>query len=119
MASKKIAVIIHLFYLDNWPLFKDKLNLLKKYDAGIYVTMPKQHAHFEESIQKAFPGTTIIIVKNKGRDVLPFLVAARRAIQDGYGLALKFHSKKSTHRTDGQEWLETMLNQIIPEEPGR
>jgi lipopolysaccharide biosynthesis protein len=40
---------------------------------------------------------------------------ARILRQLDYSYLLKFHSKKSTHRDDGQDWLEDMLSKLLPE----
>jgi lipopolysaccharide biosynthesis protein len=113
--QSKFAVVIHLFYTENWPLFKRKLLLLPDGSFDLFLTMPKENMEFLKTVQEDFPGATAVQVKNRGRDVLPFITIARRLYKDGYGSVLKFHSKKSTHRDDGQEWLELMLDQIIPE----
>lgn len=115
----RFAVVVHLFYLDNWSLFKRKLLLLPKNKFDLYITMPKENLQFADTIRMDFPKATIVIVKNRGRDVLPFIITAQKLYRNGYKTVLKFHSKKSVHREDGQEWLESMLDQIIPEDGDR
>ena len=115
--KSKFAVIIHLFYVENWPLFKHKLELLPVGMYDIFITIPKQNEYFSEKILQDFPKAQVIKVPNRGRDVLPFIKVARVLQKAEYKAVLKFHSKKSTHRDDGQDWLESMLDQIIPEDP--
>lgn len=110
-----IAVVIHLYYTDNWPLFKKKLQNLFVYKFDLFVTIPKHNIQFLNEIKKDFPTATIVIVPNHGRDVVPFLQVARMLKRSGYEIILKFHSKKSTHRQDGQEWLEGMLDKLLPD----
>lgn len=109
-----IAVVIHLYYTDNWPLFKKKLRNISSQKFDIFITIPKQNTIFIDEIRKVFPAATVLTVPNHGRDVVPFLQVARVLKQAGYEIVLKFHSKKSTHRADGQEWLEDMLNKLLP-----
>lgn len=113
----KTAVIIHLFYLDNWPLFARKLANLKGHSFDIFITIPKQNTYFIKEIKKLYPNANIIVVPNHGRDVLPFIKVAKKLDEAGYESVLKFHSKKSTHREDGQEWLADMLNKLLPDSP--
>jgi lipopolysaccharide biosynthesis protein len=57
------------------------------------------------------------VFPNKGRDVLPFLVTAKMLQRAGtYEYFLKLHSKKSLHRSDGNEWLKSLLNELIPDD---
>ncbi len=113
----KFAVVIHLYYVDNWPLFKHKLELLPDGAYDVFITIPEKNEYFGKEILQDFPDARIIKVPNRGRDVLPFIKVAQALQGLDYNTVLKFHSKKSTHRQDGQDWLESMLDQIIPEDP--
>lgn len=110
-----LAVVIHLFYVDNWPLFVRKLTNLNGYPFDMFITIPQQNIYFKKEILKAYPTANIIVVPNHGRDVLPFIKVAKKLYEAGYESVLKFHSKKSTHREDGQEWLDDMLNKLLPD----
>ena len=112
-----LAVVIHLFYVDNWRLFVQKMTNLNKYQFDIFVTIPKENNYFKKEILNTYPKATIIVVPNRGRDVLPFIKIAEKLYKSGYESVLKFHSKKSTHREDGQEWLDDMLNKLLPDKP--
>lgn len=109
-----LAVVVHLFYFDNWPLFNKKLKLLEKNSFDLFITMPRQNEEFAEIIKRDYPEVKIIYSPNRGRDILPFLMVAKVLYENGYKTVLKFHSKKSTHWDGGQSWLEGMLSQIIP-----
>lgn len=108
-----IAVIIHLYYTDNWQLFKSKLKNIAHVKFDLFITMPSHNQDFISIIKKDFPSVRVLIVPNHGRDVLPFIKAAQIVKKMGYEAILKFHSKKSTHRTDGQEWLVGMLDKLL------
>lgn len=116
-SGSELAVVIHLFYTENWPLFNRKLQLLPKDTFDLYITLPKKHKQFTACIREDYPDVRILFSPNRGRDVLPFLKTAKLLYKEGYKTVLKFHSKKSTHRDDGQNWLESMLDQIIPDKP--
>ncbi len=114
--STKIAVVIHLYYPDSWSLFaKSIARIDDKFD--LFITLPSKNAHFAKNIIKDFENAQVIIVPNHGRDVLPFLIVLKVIRKLGYVYVLKLHSKKSTHRTDGSRWLETMVNDLLPTNP--
>jgi rhamnosyltransferase len=112
--NTSIAVVIHLYYTDNWELFKNKLKNIAHVKFDLFITMPSHNQGFISTIKKDFPSVRVLIVPNHGRDVLPFIKAAQIVKKMGYDVILKFHSKKSTHRTDGQQWLEGMLDKLLP-----
>ena len=113
----RLAVVIHLFYTENWPLFRKKLLFLKKVvDLDIYLTIPRENKAFMDVVWEDFPDAEYLVCPNRGRDVLPFIQIARELQKYKYISILKFHSKKSTHWDGGQDWLEHTLDQIIPED---
>jgi lipopolysaccharide biosynthesis protein len=115
--SQKLAVIIHLYYVDNWPLFKQKLTNLSGLSFDLFLTIPKENEAFMSDVKRDFPKARYIIVPNRGRDVLPFIMIAKALLAEGYEYVLKFHSKKSTHWGGGQSWLEATMNQLLPSDP--
>jgi lipopolysaccharide biosynthesis protein len=112
----QLAVVIHLYYVDSWKVFVERLKNLDGYDFDLYVTMPSSNKHFIEIIRKTHPGATIVIVPNHGRDVLPFIVTAKKLYASGYEYVLKLHSKRSTHRDDGNDWFMGMLDKLLPQD---
>ncbi len=55
--------------------------------------------------------------ENRGRDILPFLRVADRLLDEGSGPVLKLHTKRSTHRRDGDTWRRELLGRLL--EPAR
>ncbi len=113
-STTKLAVIAHLYYTESWDLFKRHLRYLDGISFDLFVTMPTNNLPFADEIKKSYPNAYIIEVPNKGRDVLPFIKAAGVVKNSGYTYVLKIHSKKSTHRTDGSDWLQDILNCLLP-----
>lgn len=115
----KTAVVIHLYYTDSWPLIKKRLDILEKKDLpfDVFVSMPPHNKEFIADIKKDYPGAYVLVVPNRGRDVLPFLRIAPKLHSAGYESILKLHSKKSPHRDDGQKWFNSMLRDLIPSDP--
>ena len=109
----KTAVVIHLFYTESWELFVNRLKCLDD-NFDIFITMPKQNTDFIETIKNTFPDAYIFIVPNRGRDVLPFVKVLPTIYSAGYQNILKIHTKKSTHRKDGDRWLSDMVDKLLP-----
>lgn len=112
-SNKRLAVIIHLFHPDLWPAMVARLkNIVEPYD--IFVSLNEK----DKDVQLQSPDGDVSIFKyvlpNRGRDVLPFLFMLRRVEAAGYSYILKIHSKKSTHRTDGKDWLDSLLEGLLP-----
>lgn len=110
----RLAVVIHLFYIENWPLFREKLQNILHLSYDLFITLPQQNEDFMEKLRHDFPTAQYIVVPNRGRDVLPFVMTATRLYELRYDYVLKVHSKKSTHWDGGQSWLETTLDQLLP-----
>jgi lipopolysaccharide biosynthesis protein len=114
-SGTKLAVIIHLYYTDSWPLIKEKLaNINVPFDLFISVQEQDKNIILDE-VNTHHKTTNIIVLPNRGRDVLPFLLIARKISEEKqYKYILKLHSKKSLHRNDGNEWLDSLLDELIP-----
>ncbi|HSX07919.1 MAG TPA: rhamnan synthesis F family protein [Candidatus Saccharimonadales bacterium] len=112
-----MAVVLHLYYPEAWELFAAKLRLLKAYPFDLFVTLPVAHRDFAATIKRDFPAAYVFVVPNRGRDVLPFIEVAKVLEKAGYTYLLKMHSKKSTHRTDGGDWLSDLAGKLVPENP--
>jgi lipopolysaccharide biosynthesis protein len=111
------AVVIHLYHLERWPLFHEALLRLREngceYD--LFITLPPTNIHFTDTIKQSFSEARVVQLRNHGRDVRPFMIVATLLKEMGYTATLKLHSKKSTHRSDGKEWLEGMVRDLVPQ----
>ena len=110
----KIAVVLHLYYSDMWKLFEKNLKQLDGLDYDLFVTISSKNIHIKSDILKFKESANVIIVPNRGRDVLPFMHLSKRLYDNGYEYVLKLHSKKSTHRNDGDAWMKDMLRKLLP-----
>lgn len=113
---ESLAVVVHLFYVENWPLFSEKLQLLQHNGIAfdLFLTIPPENEPFMEEVAKLFPQRKYMVVPNRGRDILPFVKTVEILQESGYEYLLKFHSKKSTHWEGGQDWLTHTMNVLIP-----
>lgn len=111
----KLAVIIHLYYSDLWPVIESRLKSIN-IPFDLFVSVQSKDAGIElDRVNKYHKLTNIVSLPNRGRDVLPFMVISSEISKSGqYQYLLKLHSKKSPHRNDGNEWLDSLLNELIP-----
>lgn len=58
----------------------------------------------------------IEVFQNRGRDILPFLHVASRLLDEGVTTVLKLHTKRSTHREDGEIWRRELLDRLLAPE---
>ncbi|MCH2091305.1 MAG: glycoside hydrolase family 99-like domain-containing protein [Pseudoxanthomonas sp.] len=54
----------------------------------------------------------LLTLENRGRDILPFLVAAESLLESGVDFALKLHTKRSPHRKDGDTWRRDLVSKL-------
>lgn len=118
LKTADIAVVIHLYYTDKWPLFVKKMRNLNTHQFDLFISLTEQSKDFILTIKETYPDAHVFVVPNIGRDVLPFIMLGKQLLKYHYQYVLKFHSKKSTHRTDGQDWLEGMLGDLVPDDKG-
>lgn len=111
------AVVLHLYYTDTWDFFLERLRRLNGQPFDLFVTLPIPSKDFQATIERDMPGAKVILVPNRGRDVLPFLYVLPLIEQLGYEWFLKLHSKKSKHRTDGADWLTELADNLVPTSP--
>ena len=116
-ATSDVAVAVHLFYAELWPVLAARLARITPTGTDLYVTVPRHHRDAIGLIRESFPNARCVVVPNRGRDVLPFLLVARRLAELGYVAVLKVHSKKSEHFGGGERWRDGMLDELMPEDP--
>lgn len=55
----------------------------------------------------------LVVRENRGRDILPFLHAAERLLDEGVQVVLKLHTKRSSHRSDGDAWRRDLIERLL------
>ena len=120
--NKKIAVILHLYYIDLW---NEILTYLKniEYDFDLYVTLIDNN-NYKEIISKKneilsrYKNAKIYCIDNKGLDIGGFLYVMDKIKNLGleYDYILKIHSKKSIHSASvqvGNTWRTELYNSLM------
>lgn len=111
-----IGFCIHVYYYDLWDEIQKRLkNISFEFQLFMSITEGKKGEceNLKKKILKQYPSANIRIVKNKGRDVLPFIEFIDDIIKSGCKYLCKIHTKKSIHRTDGDKWRSDLYNKLI------
>ncbi len=116
----KLAVVLHLFYPNMINVFRDKLKKINV-PFDLYISLPSEYNNIKiDKINEFHKNTNIVSVPNRGRDVLPFITIANRIRKlNNYEYVLKLHTKKSLHRKDGDVWLVSLLDTLIPDDASK
>ncbi|WP_372361379.1 glycoside hydrolase family 99-like domain-containing protein [Xanthomonas sp. NCPPB 1325] len=109
-------VIIHAWYVD---VLEELLIQLREaaFDHHLIITTTDNNLLAVNRIIKLQGMEAEVVVhENHGRDILPFLRVADRLIDAGVSVILKLHTKRSTHRRDGDQWRRDMVSSLLARE---
>ncbi|MCK9366934.1 MAG: glycoside hydrolase family 99-like domain-containing protein [Metallibacterium scheffleri] len=110
---RHVCVVLHAFY----PELLDEILLPLRTWGVPYRLLLSTIAASEKAVRQriAALGMTaeIQVFENRGRDMLPFLQLASRLLDEGEGLVLKLHTKRSLHRGDGETWRRDLLDKLV------
>jgi lipopolysaccharide biosynthesis protein len=99
----KHCIILHLYYLDLWNEFKEKLQpLLQNPDVHLYVTVTDSSNQILDDIRKI--AIELFVIENRGADVAPFIYVYNKIKHLDYATYLKIHGKKSVHTPGVGDW---------------
>ena len=111
--NKPICIFVHVHYLDIWN--EIQAMIAERVDVPFYlvVTTSDKHISVSPPNNNSLVGFKRINIRNKGRDIFPFLSAFQGCDFD-YDIGIKIHTKKSPHRADGHIWRQALLNDMLP-----
>ncbi len=114
IANLKVAVHLHLYYIDLLDEFIENLkNIPIPFD--LYITLVDRPASDIQKIFETFPSVKVLTIPNIGRDV-GALVEVIRNIDDlsSYDALIKIHSKKSLHTGQEQkDWRQRLVKTLL------
>lgn len=110
--NKKLAIQIHVYYLD---VYKKMVELLKDYpyEYDLYITttdVDKKKEILNISKSLKYNKIKIDIFENKGRDIYPFIKQMKKVYKK-YDYILKLHTKKT--EAYNKEWFKYLMNNLI------
>lgn len=91
----RIAVILHLFYMNSWAEIYSYIRMLQRYGADFYITYTDTQADAAvlARVQRNLPNAKLIPCPNQGFDVGPFLEVLRTLPLENYDIVYKLQSK--------------------------
>lgn len=111
--ASRPCVVIHAWYMDVLAeLLADLAASPLTWRIIITTTQEKREA-VDNAVQAAQLTAEIAIFPNHGRDILPFLQIAERLLGEGEQVILKLHTKRSTHRADGEDWRRELTGRLL------
>ncbi len=105
--ANSVAVVVHLFYEDQWPDFENALGNFQR-DISLFVTL-RPESTFGDQIRKRFPDAVVVPTPNLGRDVAPFLALLPRLCD--FDVVCKLHTKRAEGRHT--EWRRSLLDGLL------
>ena len=110
--SIKVAVVIHVFYLEIWPEISLHLSKLER-NFDIHITCCEKHEReIGDTVLHDFPSAHIHPYPNQGMDIVPFLSLIPHLKDLGYGLVCKLHTKRGAEPL-GNVWREHLLESLV------
>ena len=107
----KNCILLHLYYQDLWPEFKEKILPILSDDTHLYVSINKRN-EYTEDIEKY--SKEVFLVENRGMDFGPFIFIYNKIRSLNYKYIVKLHGKKSLHTPGvGNYWRTTLTNSLI------
>ena len=111
------CAVIHIWYHELLDELADALRA-SGINWRIVITTPREREQqVRERVAQLKLDAAIEVFENRGRDILPFLHVVTRLFDEGVTVVLKLHSKRSTHRQDGDQWRRELLHKLLA--PGR
>ncbi|WP_435004590.1 glycoside hydrolase family 99-like domain-containing protein [Xanthomonas arboricola] len=111
--SPSACVVLHAWYLDVLNAMLDAIAECGTPLRIIVTTDLTKVIEVNQCIQQRGIQAEVAGFENRGRDILPFLHVANQLLDEGVQLVLKLHTKKSTHRDDGNAWRNEMLAALL------
>lgn len=112
-APVRPCVVIHAWYLDILAELLAELQRSALPWRIIITTTADKRDGVAKAVAQAGLTAQIEVFPNHGRDILPFLHVAERLYQEGEQVVLKLHTKRSTHRQDGEEWRRELTGRLL------
>lgn len=108
---KRLYFCIHAYYPEMLPDILERVNSLNIPSRVLITAIAEHLPAIKSTVGSSGLDIDVQVVENRGRDILPFLMTARKAARDE--LIVKIHTKKSPHRGDGENWRKDILDKLL------
>lgn len=112
------AIVVHLYYHSLWDEFSEILQA-QSFPFDLFVTLTYKGSKTDRLVARVraeWPQALVVVLPNRGRDILPFVHLINAGLLEGYIAVCKIHSKKSPHRQDGNHWRQHLISGILSDE---
>lgn len=115
-ANTRPCAVLHIWYPE---LLDELVTALRASGIDwriVITTANEREQQVRERVAQLGLDAEIEVFENRGRDILPFLHVANRLLDKGVTTILKLHTKRSTHRQDGEVWRRELLDKLLAPE---
>ncbi|WP_182084833.1 rhamnan synthesis F family protein [Aureimonas sp. ME7] len=106
------VVFVHVHYPDVWAEMAAEIGAAFSRPFGLVLTCRDEGMELAAVDSPHLAFCERVTVENRGRDVLPFMKALQ-ARSTGFEIGLKLHTKRSTHREDGEDWRRFLARSLL------
>ncbi|MGY2734363.1 glycoside hydrolase family 99-like domain-containing protein [Sphingomonas sp. UYP23] len=108
-----LGVVIHAFYPDVLREIVDICGEIEESFKYFVTTNAAVEEEVRTILQNQDKDFTLLVLPNRGRDVLPFLKVLEQMEREGIEFFAKVHTKRSLHRADGAQWRRELYDAVI------
>ena len=110
----RVAVVIHSFYPEILKEILSDIQTSGLPQPKLFVTSPESvKTENLALLQRADIPFELILVENRGRDILPFLNSLPSVLSQNFPLILKLHTKKSGYLGAKNGWKDALLQELL------
>ena len=116
----KIAVVVHVFYLEKVPkVVKYLSNIPYSYSLYFTVTEEKKDELIEILSMNSIVEYELVVYENRGYDILPFLSVLPKLQKLNYDIVCKIHTKKGAANLEeyvsgiDNVWFNTLMDSVL------
>ncbi|MHA6204588.1 glycoside hydrolase family 99-like domain-containing protein [Dyella soli] len=114
------CAVIHAWYVDVLDEIVGALRATGIDWRVVITTAYEREQEVRERVARLGLDAEIEASENRGRDILPFLIVCDRLLDEGAEVVLKLHTKRTTHRQDGDRWRQELIEKLLsPERAAR
>ncbi|WP_334180178.1 glycoside hydrolase family 99-like domain-containing protein [Pseudoxanthomonas sp.] len=106
-------VVLHAWHLDVLEEILDQLHKCKVPWQLEVSTTPEKAQAAVDILRQCDLQHRLHVISNRGRDILPFLEITSLLVREREQLILKLHTKRSPHRSDGDEWRRELVSNLV------
>jgi lipopolysaccharide biosynthesis protein len=111
-----VVIFVHVFYPDVWSEMARVIAAHVATPFRLVITTPLDPSEIAPLASPFLISQMTRTSENRGRDILPFLLALEA--EEPFEIGLKLHTKRSPHRADGHLWRQSILASLLPPPPG-